>query len=110
MFEEKRSSERNNTCPKLHPSERFDLTYRSGATATAIIRAQKETEIIRKQRQKTMEQTKSQEKIEEMMEAAKKSLKRVFSGGGSRDELVASDSHQGVKRQRKGSAVYGNFH
>ena len=103
LFEQKRSSKRSDTCPRLPASERFDLTYESGATASAIIRAQKETDIIKKQRLKTMKQTKSQEKMEEMVETAKKSLKRVFSLDGSRDELSEANFYHGTKRRREGS-------
>ena len=95
--------QRGDKCPKLQATERFNLLKdESDTTVTAIMRVQKENDIIKRQRLKTMKQSKSKEKMEELMETAKNSLKRVLSGS-SRDKLFQAEYDHGKKRQRKGS-------
>lgn len=77
-FEKNRDSS-SKKVKRLKGKERIDLlAFEWKATLDEILEASKQTRIIREQRTETMMVPPLQERVEEIMESARRSLKKVF--------------------------------
>jgi len=77
-YEQSRQNE--NKVKKLDTSTRIELLNSECETSfSEIFRASQQSALIRQQRIQTMKKSKSSERVEEMVESARNSLKRVLS-------------------------------